>query len=196
MLAALTLLMRPLIDLRSASHVRRWYCGLLLSTSRIIWASLNGGIYTPPVRVATVVGAPLAACDDMCAGVKNSANVCQPLAAAPQHGFFVMAACGVCQVSFMARFVHTRARLTDAAYPSSVASLAGLSRLRFLVSGEGDALGDLESEAGIMQALCAGAHHAAVRCWLHGFARLCKVPNMANKNDGSETFNHMICKQV
>lgn len=47
-----TLLMRPLRLLRSASHVMRWYSGLLLSTSCIMRASLKGGMYTPPVRFA------------------------------------------------------------------------------------------------------------------------------------------------
>lgn len=59
-------------------------------------------------------------------------------------------------------------KVDDAAYPSSAASLVGLSRLRFLVSGEGDALGDLDSEAGMMETLCAGAHTLAVRCCLCG----------------------------
>ena len=53
MLAALTLLTRPLMDLRSASQVSRWYAGLALSsTSRIICASLNGGMYAPPAGPA------------------------------------------------------------------------------------------------------------------------------------------------
>lgn len=46
-----TLLTRPLMDLRSASQVMRWYSGLHLScTSFNICASLNGGMYAPPVR--------------------------------------------------------------------------------------------------------------------------------------------------
>lgn len=39
------------MDFLSASHVIRWYSAELLScTSRIICASLYGGMYTPPVR--------------------------------------------------------------------------------------------------------------------------------------------------
>lgn len=46
MFDALTLLTRPLMDLRSASQVSRWYAGLDLSSSLLanICASLKGGM--------------------------------------------------------------------------------------------------------------------------------------------------------
>jgi hypothetical protein len=43
--ATLILLIRPLMLLRSASHVARWYCALLLScSSAMSCASLKGGM--------------------------------------------------------------------------------------------------------------------------------------------------------
>lgn len=67
----------------------------------------------------------------------------------------------------------------NAAYPSSAACLGGLSRLRFLPSGEGDALGDLESEAGMVRWLRAGAHTLL----LDAGARLCTA-GMQDPNAG------------
>lgn len=57
MFTTFTLLMMPFSDLRSASHVWRWYAGELLSSVLVCMrASLKGGMYTPPARLLFTSG--------------------------------------------------------------------------------------------------------------------------------------------
>lgn len=68
-LAMLTRLTIPVIDLRSASHERRWYSGLALSLDAAACRARRraGGMYTPPEREPTSLAN--SACASVCARV-------------------------------------------------------------------------------------------------------------------------------